>query len=173
MTHALTLQAVSTPGFAMLSALHNQLDRPVRLGVGLVLGVLTSLGGLTATAIAETNQRLNLSEGTHVFGEVAQPDQIGVTYMVLQVEADQVIGAFYQPASSFDCFRGQIQAGELQLTIRDSYDQTTYPYAMTLQSQTQVASQTGGVGTVVPAGLQALPQVSDLDREILATCQAH
>lgn len=166
----------------MALTLFHRLQKPL-------IGLLTTLG-LTTVAVfpyfpvmgaevkapqstGRSTAHPSLPDGTYLYGQSAQPDQIGSAYMVFTVNHDQVVGAFYMPYSSFDCFQGEFQADQLALTIVDSYDQTSYPYAVALQPVSAIASSQAG--TSVPVSLQGfhrLPAVSANDQRILATCQA-
>ena len=136
--------------------------------LALGLGLLGSL--LPGASASEPTDGAPLTDGTYLYGEAAEPGEIGATYIVMTVQEGQATGAFYRPSSSFDCFHGQVTNTALNATIINSYDQTTYDYAVALAPST-VASQGGGS----PSGLDgfyALDTLSDLDHEILATCQA-
>lgn len=174
MTHALTIQDASSTRLIALF-LSSLAQRPARLllfALGLILGTLTALTTITTTATAQTPTLSGLNDGTHVFGETAEAGQLGATYMVVKVQAEKVVGAFYQPSSSFDCFHGELQGNEMALTVIDSYDQTAHPFTVALGTQSQIASQSGTVGNLVPEGFYALPTVSTLDADMLATCEA-
>lgn len=122
--------------------------------------------------VSQVATRQALPDGVYLYGQADQPDQIGSAYMVFEVQQNQVIGAFYMPYSSFDCFHGEFQAEQLALNVVDSYDRTSYPYAVALESGAPVASATGEV--VAPTeieGFQRLENLSESDRNILATCQ--
>ncbi|MGF1522192.1 MAG: hypothetical protein ACFBSF_07745 [Leptolyngbyaceae cyanobacterium] len=173
MPHALTFQVASRSRFSC-SLLNRLIQRPfvfLALTAGLLLGsfpfVLTSASASTP----ETPTVSRLEEGTHVFGESPEVGQIGTTYMVVNVQSHQVIGAFYQPSSSFDCFHGQIAENGLELTVVDSYSQASHPYTLALDSTSQVAASSGGATVFVPRGFYAV-ESSALDHDILATCQA-
>ncbi|MEO1094006.1 MAG: hypothetical protein AAFX01_03790 [Cyanobacteria bacterium J06638_28] len=173
MTHALAIQDVSS---TRLIALFLQLtQRPTRFlvfALGLALGTLTALSAVATPVTAQTTDLASLNDGTHVFGEAAEAGQLGSTYMVMNVQAGKIVGAFYQPSSSFDCFHGELQGNAIALTVINSYDQTTHPFTVALQTTNQVASQTGAANNLVPEGFHTLPEVSTLDADILATCQA-
>lgn len=140
------------------------------LSAGLLLGTLSS-SRQPATA-SPVPQLPTLEDGTYVFGDAPQAGQTGATYIVLEVSDRQVLGAFYQPSSSFDCFYGQVGDNRLLLTVVSSYDQVQYPYALALEAtDAQVAGPTAAQ-LVVPSGFHALSPLSELDTEILATCQA-
>ncbi|WP_204104802.1 MULTISPECIES: hypothetical protein [Spirulina sp. CCY15215] len=124
---------------------------------------------------AETtrNAPITLAEGIHLYGESVNPNEIGKSYAILEVKAGQITGAFYQPRSSFDCFRGATKEGQLALNITDSYTGETFPYAIALENTSLVAS-VGDIPTNKPGleGFYPIEEISDRDRELLQTCQA-
>lgn len=125
-------------------------------------------------ANSQSTQGHALPDGVYLYGQSTQADRYGSAYMVFQVNDRQVAGAFYMPASSFDCFQGQVQANQIALTVVNSYEQTSYPFAVALSSNATVAqlSEAGGA-TVEPAGYHRIHKMSANDRRILATCLAN
>lgn len=136
--------------------------------------------GQSATSPAPSNrqsaQRLNgrsLADGVYLYGQSPEPEQLGAAYMVFEVTQGNVVGAFYMPRSSFDCFSGQFEANRLALNVVDSYEQVAYPYAVALDSTSPVA--TAGGEAIAPVGLegfQRIDQLSANDQRILTTCKA-
>ncbi|MEB3232963.1 MAG: hypothetical protein VKJ64_18295 [Leptolyngbyaceae bacterium] len=122
---------------------------------------------------AESPALQPLPDGTYLYGESPLADTIGSAYMVFDVNGQNVVGAFYMPYSSFDCFRGSFQGDELALTIRDSYEQTLFAYGVPLVDGEAIAStQTPAVTTQHPDGFYPIADLSDADQQILATCRA-
>jgi hypothetical protein len=96
---------------------------------------------LSATSVKMT--RAVLMPGTYIYGEVAQPSQTGRMYLVFEVsQTQEVVGAFYAPLSSFDCFYGRAEAHQLNLMVTNSYSQETYPYQLNLQKLHVLAEPT-------------------------------
>jgi hypothetical protein len=121
-----------------------------------------------------SNQRHTLPNGVYLYGQSAQANRYGSAYLVFQVKDRQVAGAFYMPASSFDCFHGEVQSNQIALTVVNSYEQTSYPYAVALNSNATVAQLTEVSGaTVEPAGYHRIQKMSANDHRILATCLAN
>lgn len=114
-----------------------------------------------------------LEDGIYLYGQSPAPEQIGAAYMVFAVAQGDVVGAFYMPHSSFDCFYGNFQADELALTVIDSYEQTHYPFALALEPTDSLATTDGGVAPVGLQGFHAIENPSDNDLRILSTCQAN
>ncbi|MEM9538465.1 MAG: hypothetical protein AAGA60_03025 [Cyanobacteria bacterium P01_E01_bin.42] len=119
------------------------------------------------------NAPITFSEGVHLYGESINPNTIGKSYAILNVEAGQIVGAFYQPRSSFDCFRGQTQDGQLVLNVTDSYTGETFPYAINIEDASLLASL-GDIPIARPGleGFHQIEEISDRDRELLQICQA-
>lgn len=114
-----------------------------------------------------------LDDGIYLYGETQQPDQIGVGYMVMEVRNNQAVGALYMPHSSFDCFQGEFQGNQLNMTVVNSYDRTTNTYSFAVQNDNYIASIDDPVST--PArlnGMYNLAEVSANDHRILDTCKA-
>jgi hypothetical protein len=175
------------------SAFWNRLERPLGallLTMGLALSVhsgtfaservpASSLGddplvqAPASTAIAPVEASSPFADGIYLYGQSPEPDQTGSAYLVFEVRDRLVVGAFYMPHSSFDCFHGQVEAQQLALTIIDSYEQQAYPYAIALTETSTVAAT--DASTVVPVALDgyyALDQISENDHRILGVCQA-
>jgi hypothetical protein len=109
----------------------------------------------------------------YLFGQSAQPDQVGQGYVVLERTGDRVYGALYYPSSSFDCFYGQMQGTEMAMTIVNSYDQETYPYSIALADGPVVASSSPS-DELLPFGLSgfyAIDTLSDNDLRMLDMCR--
>jgi hypothetical protein len=115
----------------------------------------------------------SLPNGTYLYGQSAMPNQLGAAYMVIDVRDRQVVGAFYAPSSSFDCFRGNVQPNQLALNISDSYDRTSHSYAIALQRSTHVASANQPESAPVTLrGYHRLQTLSQDDYKLLSMCQA-
>lgn len=161
--------------------------------VGLLTGAIASLVlGLGSTSTAaygnETStaqpgnsvvkpvnatQRRVLPNGVYLYGQSTKANQYGSAYMVFRVNDRQVSGAFYMPASSFDCFYGELQTNQLALNVVDSYDQTSHPYAVALNTNATVARLTNAGGAPVePEGYHRIQKISANDQRILTTCLA-
>jgi len=159
-----------------------------------LLGLLFAIGCLTASALpslSQTGASLtsetssgassllaqqppgSLADGVYLYGQTVLPEQIGSTYMVFEVNRNEVVGAFYMMNSSFDCFKGEFQANRLALNVVDSYEHSIHPYAIALNTDNSVA-QIGGE-SIAPIGLEGfhrIEQLSELDRQILSVCQS-
>lgn len=175
-----------TRNFPLGRSMFHAFKKPL---IGLV--VATGLIGVTAlqstAQTSEVSESLNrasvsvaqastisqsLPDGVYLYGQSSEPEQIGSAYMVFEVNQNQVVGAFYMPHSSFDCFRGQFQGDRLALNVVDSYEQSVHPYSVAVETNGSVASTGEAIAPVGLEGFNRLESLSNNDRRILATCQA-
>jgi hypothetical protein len=112
-----------------------------------------------------------LQNGTYLYGQSAKAGQIGATYLVFEVTQNNVVGAFYMPHSSFDCFNGTLQNNQMALTVRNSYENTQYPYAVALQKQSVSASTATAPTPVGLQGFHPIKRLSANDQRLLSTCK--
>ncbi len=110
--------------------------------------------------------------GVYLYGQSPNRDQLGRAYLVFEVSQNRVVGAFYMPNSSFDCFSGSINANKLALTVIDSYDRTAHPYVVALSPNAQVAGSNPGVTGLNLAGYHRINALNDNDQRILSVCKA-
>ncbi|MEB3288416.1 MAG: hypothetical protein VKI82_00790 [Leptolyngbya sp.] len=112
--------------------------------------------------------------GQYLFGQSAQPDQVGSGYIVMESNGQDLYGAVYFPGSSFDCFQGRVQGNALAMTIIDSYSQEAYPYSIALEPQGAIAADTlrDGLAPLNLSGFHALSTLSDNDLRMLNICKA-
>jgi len=114
-----------------------------------------------------------LPDGVYLYGQSAQPDQIGKGYFVFEAKRGKVIGALYMPSSSFDCTLGQFEQSQLALTVVNSYDRTTNPFEIALERDYNVAAGSNSSKPVVSLdGFHRLKVVSQNDLRMLETCKA-
>lgn len=120
-------------------------------------------------------QRRQFSNGIYLYGSSPQPEQLGQTYTVFEVRRSRVIGAFYMPRSSFDCFYGSLESDRLAITIINSYDRTPYSYSIALAPQSETTSGNDlAIDTAEKIGLAGfypIDRVSWNDRRILGACK--
>lgn len=156
--------------FTLLSSLSTLLQRSL-LGCRpfaslLALTTAIALGGAAAQAEPAAER--------YLFGQSAQPDQVGQGYVVLERTGDRVYGALYYPSSSFDCFYGQVEGTELAMTIVNSYDQEAYPYSIAMVDGPVVASSNPSE-VLAPFGLSgfhAIDTLSANDHRMLDMCRS-
>ena len=115
-----------------------------------------------------------LAPGQYLFGQSAQPDQIGSGYIVMESNGQDLYGALYFPGSSFDCFWGRVQGNALAMTIIDSYSQEAYPHSIALEPRGAIATDAlrDGLAPLNLSGFHALSTLSDTDLRMLNVCKA-
>jgi hypothetical protein len=172
---------ISSPWRTLLNRLH-QLEKPL-VGVLLAVGCFTGISAAAQSSEAplalrqasipslETNGQ-PLADGVYLYGQSTEPDQIGSAYMVFEVNNRQVVGAFYMPSSSFDCFQGELQADQLALTVTNSYEQIAYPYQIALQPGAAVAMAGEATVPMQLEGYHYIETVSENDQRLLSVCKA-
>lgn len=137
----------------------------------LVLFGATLLSSLMPAAVlASPVTNAPLADGVYLYGQQPVAAQPGSTYMVFEVTDRRAVGAFYMPSSSFDCFYGDISSTRLDLTVIDSYEQTTHPYSLAVQNQPTLAAGQAGAQFNI-SGFTQISSLSELDKSILETCQ--
>jgi hypothetical protein len=112
--------------------------------------------------------------GQYLFGQSAQPDQIGSGYIVMESNGQDLYGALYFPGSSFDCFRGRVQGNALAMTIIDSYSQEAYANSIALEPRGAIAADVlpDGLAPLNLSGFHTLSTLSDNDLRMLNVCKA-
>lgn len=93
-----------------------------------------------------------LRDGIHLFGLARTPEQLQTEYLVFKMHRKQVVGAFFMPSSSFDCFSGKLEASQLKLTVLESYEQQSYDHTVNLNRY------------------HPIQKISDNDLRILSAC---
>lgn len=164
----------------------NYLELPLA-GVILMMGVATSNANpavatattkspqTQVTAVKQANPRSN---GIYLYGQSAQPEQIGQEYLVFEVNRDRVIGAFYMPRSEFSCFQGTIESQQLRLTMQNSDLETADAGSAEGQQYQPVATASTSPNVVsLPVSVtlknyHPITTVSANDREIINACKA-
>jgi hypothetical protein len=110
-------------------------------------------------------------EGTYLYGQSPQADQIGQEYIVFEVSQGELVGALYMPHSEFSCFQGEITANQLEMLVDHPYDDTTHSHAIALESTSPIASRDGQGQELTIQGYHALEEISANDQRMLATCK--
>jgi hypothetical protein len=113
------------------------------------------------------------ADGTYLYGESSQPNQIGREYLVFEVSNGNVTGAIYYPRSEFSCVTGRVQDQAIELSVIDPYSGESYAYPIEIQNQSLVAANgnpTSG-SHVALAGYYKLDHLSENDQRMLRACQ--
>ncbi len=140
----------------------------------------------TTNAIAISQlptQNTLIPDGTYLYGQSNQPQQLGKEYIVFEARQGKVIGAMYLPSSEYSCFYGTLDAKQLNLTVANPYDQTAFAHTIARTQTSQVAAAGNRINlqndydslkyphAVALEGYQAISQVSDSDKQLLNTCR--
>lgn len=158
--------------------------------IGLVLIGITSNPTLASTQVIPSTELNTIAlkqapsspmpDGTYLYGQSSQPNEIGKEYVVFEAHNGKVMGALYMPSSEFRCFQGTVASQQMNLMVMgaegdegtrvamkpqqvaaagnqlnlDNNESASYPYAVNLQD------------------FQPINQVSDSDRQILNVCRS-
>jgi hypothetical protein len=110
-----------------------------------------------------TKANFPTKDGTYLYGQSPQPNQIGQGYVLFEKRKNRITGALYMPESEFSCFQGSIESsGELAMTVASSPGEVgvnqlatgnqlqipnynddqmiSYPYSVELQNYYQLTS---------------------------------
>lgn len=153
------------------------LTAAVSIGLGSVLIGLASSSShasdlVPSQALAQAGETI-VDDGIYLYGQSAEPEQVGAAYMVFESRSDRLVGAFYMPNSSFDCFYGSAEPDQLALMVVDSYEQGVHSFDVALQSNSNVASSVGGaIAPITLEGFQPIATLSENDYRILEVCQS-
>ncbi|MCU0537064.1 MAG: hypothetical protein MUD14_24525 [Hydrococcus sp. Prado102] len=154
--------------------LRQKLILKVATAIGLGLAATTALPTLASSVDemqhAQASQSTPLADGTYLYGQSTQAEQIGQEYIVFKVQQGRVSGAVYMPRSEFNCFSGAIESNQMKLSIVDPYDGTVYPHEIALETVSPVASSGQLPREVGLEGYHQISQLSDNDRRILNVC---
>ncbi len=166
-------------------AVHHNLKMPFYrvtqqlMSAALVFGVISLSFGLPRTPAVLAQSAVSrsgvatLPDGIYLYGQSTQPEQLGQGYFVFEVHQGKVIGALYMPHSSFDCAAGKFEANQLALTVVNSYDRATNPFAIALTRTSNVAAQGATAKPIIGLeGFEPLASVSQNDLRMLKTCKA-
>lgn len=127
---------------------------------------------------------VSIPDGTYLYGQSPQPEQIGQEYLVFEAHQGKVIGAVYMPSSEYSCFYGTMDSTQLNLTVTNPYDQTAFSHTIARELPAQVAAAGGQLNlentfdsvryphTVGLEGYEPIGEISDNDRQILNSCIA-
>jgi hypothetical protein len=77
------------------------------------------------------------------------------------------------PRSSFDCASGSFKQDQLALTVTNSYDRSTNPFDIALETSSTVASTGGSAEKISLQGFHRISEISENDYRILNTCKTN
>lgn len=137
-----------------------------------------------SVAIAQVpSSEAPLPDGIYLYGQSAQPEQIGTEYLVFESRQGKVIGAVYLPSSEFSCFYGSLDTKQMNLTVVNPYDQTALAHSIAREQPSPIAAAGGQINlgntydsltyphSVKLEGYQQLPEASANDQQILGICR--
>ncbi|NEO88122.1 MAG: hypothetical protein F6J87_28285 [Spirulina sp. SIO3F2] len=134
------------------------------------LFVTLLLGSGNAALATETQPAPQPTAGPYFYGEVAQPEQNGATYVVMERHQDQWIGAIYQPNAEFDCFVGNLKPQGLALTLQTLATQQTFTHTLTVDPTVTVASRQETELAPQILGFEAIQTLGDQEHRLLHIC---
>lgn len=100
--------------FPQPSILFNSFKAVLTLSSVLLLGS-TSLAVAEPTNLAASGPSTPLADGTYLYGDTDQANQIGQGYVVFKKQGQKVTGAFFYPQSEFSCFTGTAKNQRLEV----------------------------------------------------------
>ncbi|TVQ17520.1 MAG: hypothetical protein EA367_17450 [Leptolyngbya sp. DLM2.Bin15] len=140
--------------------------------VGLASGSSQASDVVPSQTLTQAGEAI-VADGVYLYGQSSEPEQVGSAYMVFESRSDRLVGAFYMPHSSFDCFYGSAEPDQLALMVVDSYEQGIHSFDVALQSNSNVASSVGGaIAPIALEGFQPVATLSENDYRILEVCQS-
>lgn len=125
----------------------------------------------------------SLPDGTYLYGQSSEPEQIGKEYIVFEARQGKLIGALYLPSSEFSCFHGTLDSNQMSLTVFSPYDQTALAHSIAESQPQEIAVAGGEINlenaseslsssyTVGLEGYQQISKISDNDQRILRMCR--
>jgi hypothetical protein len=111
-----------------------------KLTAGLLLLASPSMLAIAATA-SEVIKPQGLPDGTYLYGESTQADQVGKAYVVFTQKNGHVIGAIYHPQSEFSCFSGAVQGNALHTVTQANVGQPAQTLQIALSNLHLVPTQ--------------------------------
>ncbi|MBD2386992.1 hypothetical protein [Cylindrospermum sp. FACHB-282] len=112
-------------------------------------------------------------DGTYLYGQSPEPNQLGQGYIVFEKQQSRVMGALYTPNSEFSCFQGTIsQSGDLAMTVTSSPGEGG-PTQVSTSSKIPKVSDDESFTYAYSVELQDYNQLNSLsanDRRILQMC---
>ncbi len=79
------------------------------------IGVFLTLAFVSFGISGRAVQSRSLAKDTYLYGETAQPNEIGQDYVLFTRQNEKVVGAFYSPHSQFECFTGSLNNNTLNV----------------------------------------------------------
>ncbi|MFM6039821.1 MAG: hypothetical protein ACKO3K_14245 [Cuspidothrix sp.] len=134
------------------------------------------------TTLSTKSRELNIKgkvqfpdqDGIYLYGQSAQPNQLGEGYILFQKQQNRIIGALYVPQSEFSCFQGTLaKSGELAMTVKSSPGEVGAIEVSTRSRIPQISDDTSETyaHSISLQDYYQLTSVSANDRNILQMCK--
>jgi outer membrane biosynthesis protein TonB len=123
-----------------------------------------------------------IADGTYLYGQSAQAGEIGKEYIVFEARQGKIVGAMYMPSSEYACFYGTLNSKQMNLTVVNPHNQTSFAHTIARNQPTQIAAVGGQINlnntydsltyphSIGLEGYLPISQVSDNDKQILSNC---
>lgn len=140
------------------------------------------LATMAQVAVPTDSDSISIPNGTYLYGQSSEPEQVGQEYIVFEARQGKVIGAMYLPSSEYSCFYGTLDSNQMDVTVVNPYDQTAFSHTIARTQPAEIAAAGGQINlentyetlayphTVGLEGYQPISKVSDNDRRILSEC---
>ncbi|ABW27824.1 hypothetical protein [Acaryochloris marina] len=138
--------------FPQASILSGSLKTVLAVSSALVLGS-TGIAVAEPTNIAASGSAAPLADGTYLYGDTDQANQIGHGYVVFKKQGQTVTGAFFYPQSEFSCFTGTAKNQRLEVLSLGS------PYENALEVEVPLTK------------MHHIKSVGDTEQNSLSMCQ--
>jgi hypothetical protein len=112
-----------------------------------------------AVSLAQPSRSTPASEqinGTYLYGETPQSNQMNKAYVVFQRQNSKVVGAIYSPNSEFDCFTGSQNNKTLNLKSVSTGESSLGAAKINLSKLHQIKSVSANEQRILSACKQAV-----------------
>lgn len=128
--------------------------------VALVIVTVACLGVEIPEATVQAQPSQSVSalpkrDGSYLYGEIPQPNQLGKEYVVFQRQKGKVVGAIYSPNSEFSCFRGSQSNNTLDVNSLGAGDHKVSAAKINLSSLHPIKSLSANEQRLISACKQA------------------
>lgn len=128
---------------------------------------------ITKNSGSTRTSNLPTEDGVYLYGQSAQPNQIGQGYVVFEKRQGRLVGALYMPRSEFSCFQGTLnQSGVLAMTVTSTPDAGLSPDVATASRIPRLSSDEP-MTYAHSLALQDYHQINSItsgDRQVLQMC---
>jgi len=110
---------------------------------------------------AQPNQSISAvpkADGSYLYGETPQPNQLTKAYVVFQRQKGKVVGAIYSPNSEFSCFTGSQTNNTLDVKSVETGELHKRTAKINLSSLHQIKALSATEQRIISACKQAAPE---------------